>query len=246
MSLKNAFKMLALAFALSANATSWDKDEFVKFNKNKGANMQILIIGANGGVAKVATDGFLQSTNANLKLFLRDSKRLEKVARQNPQRVQLIEGDARDINALKSAMSGVNVVYANLAGDLPKMAEAITQAMKEMGLKRLIWISSYGVYQDEYAEIPNRNVGTISSVLRPYAQAVKIIEASGLDYTIIRPQWFSNADEIDYELTRKGEAFKNPDAFISRKSIAHLVIRLCLEKDFGLKESFGINKPAKR
>ncbi len=37
MSLKNAFKMLALAFALSANATSWDKDEFVKFNKNKGA-----------------------------------------------------------------------------------------------------------------------------------------------------------------------------------------------------------------
>ena len=29
--------MLVLAFALSANATSWDKDEFVKFNKNKGA-----------------------------------------------------------------------------------------------------------------------------------------------------------------------------------------------------------------
>lgn len=235
MSLKNAFKMLALAFALSANATSWDKDEFVKFNKNKGANMQILIIGANGSVAKVATDGFLQSTNANLKLFLRDSKRLEKVARQNPQRVQLIEGDARDINALKSAMSGVNVVYANLAGDLPKMAEAIIQAMKETGLKRLIWIGSYGVYDSENVSHRSR-----------HAEPIRLIEASGLDYTIIRPQWFSNADEIDYELTRKGEAFKNPDAFISRKSIAHLVIRLCLEKDFGLKESFGINKPAKR
>ena len=153
MSLKNAFKMLVLAFALSANATSWDKDEFVKFNKNKGENMQILIIGANGSVAKVATDGFLQGTNVNLKLFLRNSKRLEKVARQNPQRVQLIEGDARDINALKSAMSGVNVVYANLEGrDLGKMAETITQAMRETGVKRLVWVGSYGVYD---GEIPN-------------------------------------------------------------------------------------------
>lgn len=185
MSLKNAFKMLVLAFALSANATSWDKDEFVKFNKNKGANMQILIIGANGNVAKVATDGFLQGTNVNLKLFLRDSKRLEKVARQNPQRVQLIEGDARDINALKSVMSGVNVVYANLAGDLPKMAEAIIQAMKETGLKRLIWIGSYGVYD---GEIPNYEMDRIRAYNPPHREAVSVIEKSGLDYTIIRAQ----------------------------------------------------------
>lgn len=148
--------------------------------------------------------------------------------------MQLIEGDARDINALKSAMSGVNVVYANLAGDLPKMAEAIIQAMKETGLKRLIWIGSYGVYDSENVSHRSR-----------HAEPIRLIEASGLDYTIIRPQWFSNADEIDYELTKKGEKFKNPSAYISRKSIAHLVIRLCLEKDFGLKESFGINKPAR-
>lgn len=70
-----------------------------------------------------------------------------------------------------------------------------------------------------------------------------IIESSNLDYTIIRPSWFSNLDEIDYELTHKGEAFKNADKLISRKSIAHLVIRLALEKDFGIKESLGINKP---
>lgn len=120
--------------------------------------MQILIIGANGSVAKVATQGLLQGTKANVKLYLRNAKRLAKVAEQNPNRVQLIEGNALDKNALKSAMQNVNVVYANLAGnDLPKMAEHIISAMKESGLKRLIWISSYGVYGEV-------NDGSISSM----------------------------------------------------------------------------------
>ena len=236
--------VISLVFGTSANAASWDKNEFSKFTNNKGDNMQILIIGANGSVAKLATQGFLQSTNANLKLFLRNSNRLAKVAQQYPQRIQLIEGSAGDKNALKSAMKGVDVVYANLAGDLETMARAITEAMKEADVKRLIWISSYGVYQKEYREIPS-GWGSGNGAPKEYVESVKIIEASGLDYTIIRPQWFSNADEIDYELTKKGEAFKNPDTQISRKSIAHLVIRLCLEPDFGIKESFGINKPAK-
>ena len=233
----------ALGFATSANAASWDKDEFVKFSADKGANTQILIIGANGSVAKVATQGFLQATNANLKLYLRNSKRLAKVAQQYPQRVQLVEGNALDTNALKSAMNGVNVVYANLAGrDLGKMAQAITQAMRETGVKRLVWVGSYGVYDNE---IPNDEFDRIRAYNPPHREAVRVIENSGLDYTIIRAQWFSSADEIDYELTKKGEKFKNPSAYISRKSIAHLVIRLCLEKDFGVRESLGINKPAK-
>lgn len=233
-----AFLACVVGLCVSANALNWQSKDFANI-KNKEQTMQILIIGANGSVAKIATQGFLAGTKADLKLYLRNTNRLAKVAEQNPNRVQLIEGDALDKNALKNAMSGVNVVYANLAGnDLPKMAENIIAAMKEAGLKRLIWISSYGVYGEV-------NDGSISSMLAPYAKSVQVIEASGLDYTIIRPQWFSNADEIDYEITRKNEAFKNPNAQISRKSIAHLVIRLCLEKDFGVKESFGINKPAK-
>ena len=221
------------------NALSWQSSDFSDI-KGRESKAQILIIGANGSVAKVATQGFLSGTNANLKLFLRNSARLAEVAQQNPSRITLIDGNATDKNALKKAMQNVNVVYANLAGDLETMAHTITEAMKEMGIKRLIWISSYGVYQNEYNEVPNTG-----SAPKSYIDSVKVIESSGLDYTIIRPQWFSNADEIDYKLTRKGEAFKNPSAYISRKSIAHLVIRLCLEPNFGIKESFGINKPLK-
>ena len=97
---------ISLVFGTSASAAQWDKDEFVKFDADKGANMQILIIGANGSVAKWTIEGFLQSTNANLKLYLRNSNRLAKVAQQYPQRVQLVEGSATDKNALKNAMKG--------------------------------------------------------------------------------------------------------------------------------------------
>ena len=231
-----------VGFVGCASALSWQSSDFSDI-KGRESKAQILIIGANGSVAKVATQGFLSGTNANLKLFLRDSNRLAEVAKQNPSRITLIEGDALDKNALKKAMQGVSVVYANLAGsDLGKMAKAITQSMREVGIKRLIWVGSYGVYD---GEIPESEMDRIRAYNPPHREAVKIIESSGLDYSIIRAQWFSNADEIDYELTKKGEVFKNPSAYISRKSIAHLVIRLCVEPNFGIKESFGINKPAK-
>ncbi|TQR33079.1 hypothetical protein DMB92_03730 [Campylobacter sp. MIT 99-7217] len=98
--------------------------------------MKILIIGANGSVAKEVTSAILKGyENVNLKLFLRNSSRLQNVKNANPDRVELFEGDATDKVALKKAMQGVDVVYANLAGDLPKMAEAIMNAMSETGLK---------------------------------------------------------------------------------------------------------------
>lgn len=231
-----------LGFVGCACAVSWSAKDFSDI-KGTQEKVSVLIIGANGSVAKVATQGFLAGTNANLKLYLRNAKRLSSIAKQNPSRVQLIEGDALDKSALKNAMSGVNVVYANLAGsNLGAMAKAITQAMSESGVKRLVWVGSYGVYD---GEIPDSELNRIRAYNPPHREAVRAIESSGLDYTIIRAQWFSSADEIDYDLTKKGEKFKNPSAYISRKSIAHLVIRLCLEKDFGVKESLGINKPAK-
>ena len=235
----------AFVCGVSANAAQWDKNEFVKYSANKGDGVNVLIIGANGSVAKWAIGGFLQSTNVNLKLYLRNSARLAEVAKQNPKRITLIEGNALDKTALKKAMKNVNVVYANLAGsDLVKMAQSITEAMKETGVKRIIWVTTYGVHQKECKEIPAGSWGD-SGAPKDYVDSVKAVENSGLDYTIIRGQWFSSVDEIDYELTKKCELFKNPDAKISRKSIAHLVIRLCVEQNFGMRESFGINKPAK-
>ena len=233
--MKKLFAFLLCIFGTTlSTAYEWDAKTFEKFKNSKP---KVLIIGAAGSVAREATAGFLQTTNATLRLFLRNAKRLESIQKANPNRVELFEGDATDLESLKTAMQGVDVVYANLAGsNLPKMAAQIVAAMKAAGVQRIIWIATYGLYESE---------GRGKKAPANYAESAKIVEESGLNYTIIRPQWFSSADEIDYELTQKGEVFKNPNAQISRKSIAHLVIRLSLDSTFGNRQSLGINKPEK-
>jgi uncharacterized protein YbjT (DUF2867 family) len=193
----------------------------------------VLILGANGGIARIAIDLFLNETDVQLTLYLRNSRRLRKI---DSNRVRIIEGDVMDIDKLKEAMIGQDVVYANLAGNLEPMAKNIVEAMNATGVKRLIWISSMGIYD----EVPGEKYG---SILEPYRKSAAIIEASDLDYTILRPGWFTNKDEIDYETTQKGEPFKGHE--VSRKSVAALVVKLATSPELELRGSLGVNKPVR-
>lgn len=67
------------------------------------------------------------------------------------------------------------------------------------------------------------------------------IEASDFDYTVLRPAWLTDNDEIDYEITEKGEAFKGTE--VSRKSVASLVVKLVESPDFQVRGNLGVNKP---
>ena len=191
--------------------------------------MKILLLGAGGSLGSYVIDELLSVDGLNLRLYARDIKKLENF---RSDKTTLIQGDVLDKARLKEA---VDSVYAGLAGSLEAMASSLVSAMKETGVKRLVWITSYGIYE---GEVPSGR-RTPSS----YINSAKIIENSDLDYTLIRPQWFSDANEIDYEVTSwsKGEKFKNENAEISRRSIANLVKR-CLLDGFGVKDSLGINK----
>jgi len=121
----------------------------------------ILILGANGQIARVAIALFLKRSDVHLTLFLRRAKRLEEMPAG---RVDVIEGDVLDSKALKAAMVGQDVVYANLDGALEDMTGNIVHAMNAAGLKRLIFISSMGIYD----EIPG---GRHGSILEPYCKS---------------------------------------------------------------------------
>jgi uncharacterized protein YbjT (DUF2867 family) len=189
----------------------------------------VLILGANGQVARLAIDLFLKETDAQLTLYLRNSSRLRNI---DSNRARVIEGDVLDVEKLKEAMIGQDVVYANLTGNLEQMAKNIVEAMDATGVKRLIWISSMGIYD----EVPGEKYGNI---LDPYRKSAEIIEASDLDYTILRPAWFTNKDEIDYETTQKGEPFKG--SVVSRKSVAELVVKLAESPELEVRRSLGVN-----
>ena len=69
-----------------------------------------------------------------------------------------------------------------------------------------------------------------------------MIEASSLDYTILRPAWLSDENEIDYGTTHKGEPFKNPSGVVSRRSVADLVVKLATTPGCEVRQSLGVHK----
>jgi len=79
-------------------------------------------------------------------------------------------------------------------------------------------------------------------LLRIYRDAARAIEASDLDFTILRPAWLDNRDEIAYGTTQKGEPFKNAAATVSRKSVADLVVRLASTPGLEVRRSLGVHK----
>ncbi|WP_283678497.1 SDR family oxidoreductase [Lentilactobacillus sp. Marseille-Q4993] len=200
----------------------------------------VLILGANGKIARLAEDQLLKQTDVNMKLFLRKASRMQT---SDSSRQTVVEGDATVKSDLVDALAGVDVVYANLAGsNIEQQAKAVVQAMDEAGVKRLIWISTLGIYDEvpgKYGEWNHQMLD--GGYLETYSAAAKVIESSDLDYTIIRPAWLSNNDIISYETTRKGEPFKGTE--VSRKSIADIVVKHIVDPSQDVHESLGVNQP---
>jgi uncharacterized protein YbjT (DUF2867 family) len=195
--------------------------------------MNVLILGANGQIARIAIGLFLDQTDAWLTLYLRGAQRLKLLAEK--ERVRVVEGDVLDPKTLDAAMAGQDVVYANLSGSMEEQARNIVNAMEAHGVKGLIFISSMGIY----GEIPGESY---RSVLDPYRDSARVIEASDLDYTIVRPAWLNDRNEIDYGTTQKGETFKNASGVVSRKSVADLVVRLATTPGLEIRRSLGVHK----
>ena len=190
----------------------------------------VLILGANGQLARNTTRALLRDTDAKLTLYLRRANRL---ANPDPKRVAIVEGDVLDRATLEKAMKGQDVVYANLTGAMKQQAEHIVAAMRATGTKRLIFISSMGIC----GEVPGeRN----KSVLDPYRDSAAVIEASDLDYTILRPGWFTDDDEINYQITHKGEPFKGHD--VSLNSLSALIVKLAVTAGMENRRSLGVSR----
>jgi uncharacterized protein YbjT (DUF2867 family) len=196
---------------------------------------KVLVLGAGGQIARWAIT-MLAAENAELTLFLRDASRLT----DTPASAQVVQGDVLDREQLDPAVRGQDVVYANLAGDLDVQAARIVESMKAAGVQRLVFITSLGIYNEVPGRFGDWNRRQIGPVLGPYRAAADTIEASGLDYTILRPAWLTNADEISYEVTQRNEPFKGTE--VSRKSVAALVTKIATHPDLWARANLGVNK----
>lgn len=187
---------------------------------------KVLVIGASGSLAKYVIDTLLNVPDVHLTLLARNKSGIS----NDTTNCTVVEADVMNYNKLKDAVAGQDIVYINLVGDLEAMTKNIVKAMQETGVKRVIAISSIGIY-----------IMPLKPVLIPYRKLADVIENSGLDYTILRPDWFTGTNEVDYTITQKGTP--ETGSAISRKSIAAFVATLVQNPELHKNENLGISKP---
>jgi uncharacterized protein YbjT (DUF2867 family) len=217
--MKNILILFTLLFVTVTINGQVQKNETMK---------KVLVIGASGSLAKYVIDTLQNVPNVRLTLLARNKSKIV----NNTINCSVVEADVMDYEKLKKAIQGQDIVYVNLAGDLEKMTLNIVKAMQEMNVKRVIAISSIGIY-----ETP------LKPVLIPYRKLADILESSDLEYTILRPDWFTYNNEVSYTITHKGDP--EIGSAVSRKSIAAFIATIVENPELHKRENLGISKPIK-
>ena len=148
----------------------------------------VLIIGATGTLGSAARQVILDETDDKLTLFARSANRIRIV---DDNREKVISGNVMNDADLDKAMAGQNAVFAALSGNLKAYAEKIVAAMDRNNVSRLVFITSMGIYNEIPASVGASGNLSSNPVLQSYRDAANVIEASDLNYTIVRPGWWS-------------------------------------------------------
>jgi len=199
----------------------------------------LLVLGAGGQIARWVIVMLSEKHDVKLTLFLRHPKKL---GVDVPSHAHLVQGDVLNREQLDRAMTGQDIVYANLAGDdIDKQARSIVDSMRTAKVQRLIFVTSLGIYDEVPGKFGAWNRRTIGSYLPPFRKAADLIEGSGVDYTILRPAWLTDRDEVNYETTGRDEPFKGTE--VSRKSVAALIVECINDPKRFSHSNAGVNKP---
>lgn len=202
------------------------------------AKTKVLILGASGQIARWAVQMLGEREGVEQTLLMRDPRKLTGT---EPANARIAIGDVMDKKLLSQLMEGQDVVYANLAGDVDKQTAHLLAVMKAKGVKRLIFVNSLGIYDEVPGQFGEWNRNEIGQYLPPYRASADLIEASDMDYTILRAAWLQDDDEVDYEITGRDAPFKGTE--VSRKSVAALVAELVENPGRLVRANVGVNKP---
>src|SRR6516162_8554527 len=195
---------------------------------------KVLVLGAGGQIARWVIEMLANRQDVKLTLFLRQANKLE----SPPKNSQVVQGDVLHKNQLNAVIAGQDIVYANLTGtDIDRQAKAIVEAMGAAKVKRLIFVASLGIYDEVPGKFGEWNSREIGAYLPPFRRAADAIEASGLDYTVLRPAWLTDKDEIAYETTDCNQPFKGTE--VSRKSVAALVVEIIRSPKLWMQGNIG-------
>lgn len=203
----------------------------------------VLIMAANGQISQLVEQRVLneaQFSDIHLTLFLRNKDRLDDLA--NNDRVTLVEGSLDDLEDVKQAVKGQDIVFVGTVDHTSddRQTKNVVAAMKDAGVGRLIYTNELGIYDEVPGAFGEWNKQTIGTGLKTALESDKIVEGSGLTYTTLRLPWLNDKD-VKYDLTHKDEQYVGVSG--SRKSIADVVLRIFADPEFLKNDSVGIADP---
>lgn len=202
--------------------------------------MKILILGAAGQISKMLTNRLLQETDAEVVLYARNANR--RIDNSDPSRITIIDGDFNDSAKLLEAMEGVAIVYLNDMNS-PEATQTIVDAAKKSGVAKIIAATILGIYDEVIGEFGKWNARMVGRTgTNRHKESAKIIEESGIDFTLLRLTWLYNQEGNErYTLSQKGESFIG--AQVSRQAVARLIMDIIENPAVYSNESLGVSEP---
>ncbi|MFG3343416.1 NAD(P)-dependent oxidoreductase [Glycomyces sp. NPDC048151] len=155
--------------------------------------MKLLVLGATGPTGRHFLDIALDAGDA-VTAFARNPAALAEYG----DRLAVASGDATAHADVAAALAGQDAIVVALGraastradGLFSRAAAAVISAAKESGVKRLVWLSSFGV-GDSYRQASTTQKLIYRTLLRDiYADkrlAEEELQSSGLDWTIVYP-----------------------------------------------------------
>lgn len=128
--------------------------------------------------------------------------------------------DFADEGSIKAALVGVDVLYLASPGDDAEPSQRVIDLAKEAGVTRIVRLSAMGV---EGSDNPMRRVE-------------QHLEASELEYTLLRPNWFmQNYSTTNAASIRTQGAFYEPaedakTSFVDARDIAAVAVKALTEE----------------
>lgn len=200
----------------------------------------VLILGAAGQIGQLVTKNILEQTNLNVVLYGRNvSKRLNNLS---DERVEFVDGDFDELSKLKQAMADVDMVYLSFVG-WGDLTQNIVSMMDELGVTRYIAANIPDIYDEVEGPFKAQYQAHTKEIHTGGPQAAaKIIEASDLDYVILRITWlYDEPGNTNVHVTRKGEPLR--ESQVTREAVAQFVTDLVDGKQNYHRESLGLGEP---
>lgn len=198
---------------------------------------RILILGATGIFGKALAERL--SSGKNYRLILA-SRHATECYHDNEQ-CRVVNCDATKAEDLQCVMKECDVVYCAVSGDsLPIVAENIVSVMKQVDVSRILFMGAVGIYDEIPSDMDDEDNVRNNPEQVANREAVDIVEASGLDYTILRPGYLQEGDKDDFTLTCKGEPAKGYISTIP--SVVEFAVRLIDDDKLYIRQSISITK----